>query len=46
MIPITMIPRSEVRRIEKPGWILVFGRRKTGKTYMIKRMISMIITSS
>jgi hypothetical protein len=26
-----MIPRSEVRRIEKPGWVLVFGRRKNGK---------------
>jgi AAA+ ATPase superfamily predicted ATPase len=29
--------------MEKPGWVLVFGRRKTGKTYMLKRMI---ITSS
>ena len=39
MIPITMIPRSEVQKIEKPGWVLVFGRRKTGKTYMLRHMI-------
>ena len=39
MVPITMIPRSEVQEVERPGWILLFGRRKTGKTFMLKHMI-------
>ncbi|MGC8932903.1 MAG: AAA family ATPase [Candidatus Methanodesulfokora sp.] len=34
-----MIPRSEVQEVERPGWILLFGRRKTGKTFMLKHMI-------
>ena len=34
-----MIPRSEVQEIEKPGWVLLFGRRKTGKTYIVKHMV-------
>ncbi len=36
----TIIPRSEVEEISSPtGWVLVFGRRKTGKTFLLRRMV-------
>ena len=34
------IPRSEAAILKGDGWFLVFGRRKTGKTFMIRRMVS------
>ena len=34
-----IIPRSEARLLEGRGWFLVFGRRKTGKTFMMRKMI-------
>ncbi len=34
-----MIPRSEVAVLKGDGWFLVFGRRKTGKTFMVRRML-------
>ncbi len=39
MIMGTIIPRSESERLLGPGWFLVFGRRKTGKTFMIRKMV-------
>lgn len=34
------IPRKEADRIkENPGWSLVFGRRKVGKTYLIENFV-------
>ncbi len=33
------IPRSEAALLKGDGWFLVFGRRKTGKTFMIRRML-------
>ena len=36
-----IIRRSEAKSIEQhPGWILVYGRRKTGKTFMLRNFIS------
>ncbi len=34
-----IVPRSEKVELEGPGWFLVFGRRKTGKTFMIREMV-------
>ena len=34
-----MIPRSEVEELRGPGWILLFGRRKTGKSFMVRHMM-------
>ncbi|RLF47839.1 MAG: ATP-binding protein [Thermoplasmata archaeon] len=35
-----MVHRSEVKDLEKiRGWILLFGRRKVGKTYMIRNFM-------
>ncbi len=35
-----VVPRSEASRVEAAaGWVLVYGRRKTGKTYMIRHMV-------
>ncbi len=33
------VPRSEALQVRKPGWALVYGRRKTGKTFMIRRQV-------
>ncbi len=33
------VPRSEAAVLKGDGWFLVFGRRKTGKTFMIRRMV-------
>jgi len=34
------VPRSEVKEIEEPkGWVLVFGRRKTGKTFLVRKLM-------
>ena len=34
------IERSEVREIEdQPGWILLYGRRKVGKTFLLRNFI-------
>ena len=39
VIPMRVI-RSEAGEIEEiPGWILLFGRRKTGKTFMLRHQI-------
>jgi len=35
-----MVPRSEAAEVEAAaGWVLVYGRRKTGKTYMVRNMV-------
>jgi len=35
-----IIERSEIREIEdQPGWILLYGRRKVGKTFMLRNFI-------
>ncbi len=35
-----IIERSEVKEIQKvPKWIFIFGRRKTGKTFLVKNFI-------
>ena len=35
-----VIPRIEAREVESAkSWLLVYGRRKTGKTFMIKRIM-------
>lgn len=35
-----MIPRFEVEIINSiPGWILIYGRRKTGKTFLIRNYV-------
>ncbi len=35
-----IIPRSEAEEIARsPGWLMVFGRRKTGKTFLLRRMV-------
>jgi len=35
-----IIPRSEAEEISRSkGWILVFGRRKTGKTFLLRKMV-------
>lgn len=36
----TIIPRSEAKEISgSKGWLLVFGRRKTGKTFLLRKMV-------
>ncbi len=36
-----MVPRSELNYIEKlRRWILICGRRKTGKTFLVRRFVS------
>jgi len=35
-----IIPRFESREIdESRGWLLLFGRRKTGKTFLVRNML-------
>ena len=34
-----MIPRSEAEELREPGWFLIFGRRKTGKSFMVRHMV-------
>jgi len=35
-----VIPRSEKKEIEESrGWVLLFGRRKTGKTFLVRNML-------
>ncbi len=35
-----LVKRSEVSRVEEmKGWLLIFGRRKVGKTYLLKNFI-------
>lgn len=34
------IPRTEVHEIEKKGWILLYGRRKVGKTFLVRNFVS------
>ncbi len=35
-----VVPRSEAREVEEAsGWVLVFGRRKTGKTFLLKNFV-------
>ena len=36
----TVIQRKEAKEIaETPGWLLIFGRRKVGKTFLVKRTL-------
>lgn len=37
---ITQIIRSETESLEQKGWILLYGRRKTGKTYLLRNLYS------
>jgi len=37
---ITQIIRNETRSLEQKGWILLYGRRKTGKTYLLRNLYS------
>lgn len=38
--PSFIVPRREVKEIiESKGWLLIFGRRKTGKTFLIKKFV-------
>lgn len=37
---ITPIIRSETGSLEQKGWILLYGRRKTGKTYLLRNLYS------
>lgn len=30
--------RSEKRELQKPGWVLLYGRRKVGKTYLLRHL--------
>ncbi len=35
-----VVPRSEAGEVEEAaGWVLVFGRRKTGKTFLVKNFV-------
>ena len=34
-----VIPRTEVHEIEKKGWVLLYGRRKVGKTFLIRNFV-------
>ncbi|RLE92625.1 MAG: hypothetical protein DRN04_09655 [Thermoprotei archaeon] len=34
-----IIPRSEAKKLEGRGWVLLYGRRKTGKTFLVRSMI-------
>ncbi len=34
-----IIPRMEVHEIEKKGWILLYGRRKVGKTFLVRNFV-------
>mgnify|MGYP003873235221 CR=1 FL=1 len=34
-----IIPRSEAKELEGESWVLLFGRRKTGKTFLVRRML-------
>jgi len=35
----TAIPRTEVHEIKKKGWVLLYGRRKVGKTFLIRNFV-------
>ena len=35
-----IVPRSEVEKLrEVTGWILIYGRRKTGKTFLVRKFL-------
>ncbi len=34
-----IIPRIEVHEVKKKGWILLYGRRKVGKTFLVRNFI-------
>jgi len=40
MVPVIVIPRKEIEKIKSAkGWILIHGRRKVGKTFIVKNFI-------
>ncbi len=34
-----VIPRMEVYEIKKEGWVLIYGRRKVGKTFLVRNFV-------
>ncbi len=33
------IPRMEVHEVERKGWVLLYGRRKVGKTFLVRNFV-------
>lgn len=40
MVTLITVPRKEVKNVKKlKGWILIYGRRKVGKTFLVRNFI-------
>ncbi len=35
-----IIPRTEIHEVKKKGWVMLYGRRKVGKTFMVRHFMN------